>query len=69
MAGEVGMTAATDGVLVCTGCVLVMRISSSVYPVAHMNFPGIRGQTFGTGSRMIGKGPGVVKRDLALRKG
>jgi hypothetical protein len=41
MAGEVGMTAATAGEFVCTGCLLVMRISSSVYPGARMNFPGI----------------------------
>jgi hypothetical protein len=41
MAGEVGMTVATAGEFVCTGCLLVMRISSSVYPVAHMSIQGI----------------------------
>jgi hypothetical protein len=41
MADEVGMTAATAGEFVCTGCLLVMEISSSVYPVAPGNFPGI----------------------------
>jgi hypothetical protein len=41
MAGEVGMTAATAGEFGCTGCLLVMDISSSVYPVAPVSFPGI----------------------------
>jgi len=34
------VTVATAGEFVCTGWLLIMRISSSVYPVAHMNFPG-----------------------------
>ena len=36
MADEVGMTAATAGEFACTGCLLVMEMRSSVYPIAPM---------------------------------
>jgi hypothetical protein len=41
MGDEVGMTAATAGEFACTGCLLVMEISSSVYPVAPMKLLGM----------------------------